>query len=90
MHQDKNTKMNNIIPFSPRKSNNKNTKVTAIAIIIAVEVLHNNNENPEDKLMELIEASGEIEILDSIDATDNLEAYDQEQKNLSLKPLNDN
>ena len=88
---DRNTiKISNIIPFSPRKANQKNFTVTTIATIIAVSVLHSDDENPEDKLMELIESSGEVEILDALDATDDIEVADQELNRLWLNPLNDN
>lgn len=83
-------KISNIIPFSPRKANQKNFTVTTIATIIAVSVLHSDDENPEDKLMELIESSGEAEILDALDATDDIEVADQELNTLWLDPLNDN
>ena len=88
---DRNTiKISNIIPFSPRKANQKNVSVTTIAAIIAVSVLHSDDENPEDKLMALIEASGEVEILDALDATDDLEVSGQDLNRLWLDPLNDN
>ena len=88
---DRNTiKISNIIPFSPRKANQKNVSVTTIATIIAVSVLHSDDENPEDKLIELIESSGEAEILDAVDATDDIEVADQELNRLWLNPLNDN
>ena len=83
-------KISNIIPFSPRKANQKNFTVTTIATIIAVSVLHSDDENPEDKLLELIESSGEAEILDALDATDDIEVADQELNTLWLDPLNDN
>ena len=83
-------KISNIIPFSPRKASQKNVSVTTIAAIIAVSVLHSDDENPEDKLMELIETSGEAEILDALDATDDIEVADQELNRLWLNPLNDN
>ena len=83
-------KISNIIPFSPRKANHKNVSVTTIAAIIAVSVLHSDDENPEDKLMALIESSGEVEILDALDATDDIEVADQELNRLWLNPLNDN
>ena len=79
-----------IIPFSPRKPDEKNVKVTTIAAIIAVTVLHNDDENPEDKLMALIESSGEAEILDALDATDDLEADGYHQISLTLTPANEN
>ena len=88
---DRNTiKISNIIPFSPRKANQKNVSVTTIAAIIAVSVLHSDDENPEDKLMALIEASGEVEILDALDATDDLEVTGQNLNRVWLDPLNDN
>ena len=88
---DRNTiKISNIIPFSPRKANQKNISVTTIAAIIAVSVLHSDDENPEDKLMALIESSGEVEILDALDATDDIEFASQELNRLWLDPLNDN
>ena len=83
-------KISNIIPFSPRKVSQKNVSVTSIAAIIAVSVLHSDDENPEDKLMALIESSGEVEILDALDATDDIEVADQELNRLWLNPLNDN
>ncbi len=83
-------KISNIIPFSPRKANQKNFTVTTIATIMAVSVLHSDDENPEDKLIELIESSGEAEILDALDATDDIEVADQELNRLWLDPLNDN
>ena len=88
---DRNTiKISNIIPFSPRKADQKNVSVTTIAAIIAVSVLHSDDENPEDKLMALIEASGEVEILDALDATDDLEVTGQNLNRVWLDPLNDN
>ena len=83
-------KISNIIPFSPRKASQKNVSVTTIAAIIAVSVLHSDDENPEDKLMASIESSGEVEILDALDATDDIEVADQELDRLWLNPLNDN
>ncbi len=84
------SKIGNIIPFFPRKSNQQNVSVATIATIIAVTILHNDDESPEDKLMELIESTGDVEILDALDATDELEIVGLEKKNFSLKPLNDN
>ena len=90
-NSDRNTiKISNIIPFSPRKADQKNVSVTTIAAIIAVSVLHSDDENPEDKLMALIESSGEVEILDALDATDDLEVAGQDLNRLWLAPLNDN
>ena len=80
----------NVIPFSPRKSTEKDIKVTTIAAVIAVIVLHSDDENPEEKLLNLIESSGEAEILDALDATDDLEADGYNQMSLKLTPANEN
>ena len=80
----------NIIPFSPRKSAEKDVRVTTIAAVIAVNILHNNGENPEEKLMDLIEYSGEAEILDALDATDDLKAEKYYETSLTLTPANEN
>ena len=80
----------NIIPFSPRKSAEKDVRVTTIVAVIAVTILHNNGENPEEKLMDLIEYSGEAEILDALDATDDLKAEKYHEMNLTLTPANEN
>ena len=90
-NQDRNTsKIGKIIPFSPRNSGSQNISGSTIATIIAVTVLHSDDENPEDKLIELIESSGEVEILDALDATDDFKIVDPEQKGLFLEALNDN
>ena len=41
---------------------------TTIAALIAVTILHDETESPEDKLIDMIEASGEAEVMDSSDA----------------------
>ena len=90
-NQDRDTsKISKIIPFSPRKSGSQNVSVSTIASIIAVTVLHSDDENPEDKLIELIESSGEVEILDTLDATDDFNIVNREQKDLFSKASNDN
>ena len=80
----------NIIPFSPRKSTKKDVKVTTIAAVIAVTILHDDGENPEEKLMDLIEYSGEAEILDALDATDDLKTEKYYEMSLTLTPANEN
>ena len=86
----KTSKIGNIIPFSPRKSTLKDVKVTTIAAVIAVTILHDDGENPEEKLMDLIEYSGEAEILDALDATDDLKAEKYYEMSLTLTPANEN
>ncbi len=80
----------NIIPFSPRKSSEKDVTLTTIAAVIAVTVIHNDDENPEQKLIDLIESSGEAEILDTHNVIDNLEAEGCHQTTLTPTPANEN
>ena len=65
---------------------------TTIAALIAVTILHDETESPEDKLIDMIEASGEAEVMDSSDALDMLGELDQNQRQEDhiKTPTNDN
>jgi hypothetical protein len=65
---------------------------TTIAALIAVTILHDETESPEDKLIDMIEASGEAEVMDSSDALDMLGELDQyqAQEDYIKTPTNDN
>ena len=86
-----------IIPFQPRtvkleKGQQKKVVTTTIAALIAVTILHDETESPEDKLIDMIEASGEAEVMDSSDALDMLGELDQyqAQEDYIKTPTNDN
>jgi len=86
-----------IIPFQPRtvksgKGQQKKVVTTTIAALIAVTILHDETESPEDKLIDMIEASGEAEVMDSSDALDMLGELDQHQaqEDYIKTPTNDN
>ena len=86
-----------IIPFQPRtvksgKGQQKKVVTTTVAALIAVTILHDETESPEDKLIDMIEASGEAEVMDSSDALDMLGELDQhqEQEDYIKTPRNDN
>ena len=86
-----------IIPFQPRtvksgKEQQKKVVTTTIAALIAVTILHDETESPEDKLIDMIEASGEAEVMDSSDALDMLGELDQNQaqEDYIKTPTNDN
>ena len=86
-----------IIPFQPRtvksgKKQQKKVVTTTIAALIAVTILHDETESPEDKLIDMIEASGEAEVMDSSDALDMLGELDQNQaqEDYIKIPTNDN
>ena len=86
-----------IIPFQPRtvkseKERQKKVVTTTIAALIAVTILHDEAESPEDKLIDMIEASGEAEVMDSSDALDMLGELEQNQaqEDYIKTPTNDN
>ena len=86
-----------IIPFQPKtvksgKGQQKKVVTTTIAALIAVTILHDETESPEDKLINMIEASGEAEVMDSSDALDMLGELDQDQaqEGYIKTPTNDN
>ncbi|MEC7208597.1 MAG: hypothetical protein VXW11_05895 [Pseudomonadota bacterium] len=86
-----------VIPFQPKRGRSeqgqpKKVVTTTIAALIAVTILHDETDSPEDKLIDLIEASGEAEVMDSSDALDMLGEVDAD--NISTAeakaPANDN
>ena len=86
-----------IIPFQPRtvkseKGHSKKVETTTIAALIAVTILHDDTESPEDKLIDMIEASGEAEVMDSSDALDMLGEldFDHARQAYTKTPTNDN
>ena len=53
-----------VIPFVRPVTNEENIVTSSIAAVIAVTILHHEGESPEERLLEIIEASGEAEVLD--------------------------
>ena len=70
-----------IIPFQPRKTNESSIATTTIAALVAVTILHDSSISPEDKLLEIIEQTGEAEVLETADA---LDEFPQENSDASL------
>ena len=86
-----------IIPFQPKtvkseKEQQKKIVTTTIAALIAVTILHDETESPEDKLIDMIEASGEAEVMGGSDALDMLGelVQHQAQEDYINTPTNDN
>ncbi len=81
-----------ILPFNPKAFAKEKLQTTSLAALIAVTVLHDAGISAEDKLMEIIERSGEAEILDSEEAYADLglEEMDVATGNKTLAPANDN
>lgn len=81
-----------ILPFNLKDMEDDKLQATSLAALIAITVMHDANENAEDKLMEIIERSGDVEILDAEDAYADLglEELDAETRVTTLVPANDN
>ena len=80
-----------IIPFQPRKTTETSMVTTTIAALVAVTILHDRSYLPEDKLLDIIEQSGEAEVLDTADAYDMFPPEDTEPSmNLTPSASNDN
>ena len=56
-----------ILPFQRPHQDTDSVTTSNIAAVIAVTVLHHGDMSPEEKLISIIEASGEAEILDTVD-----------------------
>lgn len=76
-----------VIPFNRPHSEPEVATTTSIAAVIAVTVLHSSSESPEDRLLTILEQSGEVEILDADEA---LGAYEAACPELAADPVNDN
>ena len=62
-----------VIPFVRPVTKEDNVVTSSIAAVIAVTILHHEGESPEERLLEIIEASGEAEVLDVTDALEGFE-----------------
>ena len=76
-----------VIPFNRPHTEPEVATTTSIAAVIAVTVLHSSSESPEDRLLAILEQSGEVEILDADEA---LGAYETGYPELATEPVNDN
>ena len=76
-----------VIPFNRPEIQPEEVTATSIAAVIAVTVLHTSSESPEDRLLEILEQSGEVEVLDADEALGAFEPVDAE---IYLAPVNDN
>jgi hypothetical protein len=78
-----------VIPFLRPVNNEDNVMTSSIATVIAVTVLHHESESPEERLLEIIEASGEAEILDIADVLEEFETLGNAPMPFD-RPANDN
>ena len=78
-----------VIPFVRPVTNEDNVVTSSIAAVIAVTILHHEGESPEERLLEIIEASGEAEVLDIADVLEEFETRSDALMPFS-QPANDN
>ena len=78
-----------VIPFVRPVASEDATLTSSIAAVIAVTILHRESESPEERLLEIIEASGEAEVFDIADVMEEHEIPSNSQSSC-LKPDNDN
>jgi len=76
-----------VIPFHRPQAQTDEIATTSIAAVIAVTVLHSSTESPEERLLDILERSGEVEVLDADDA---LGQYEASFGETALVPVNDN
>ena len=65
-----------VIPFVKPATDATKTATSTIAAVIAVTILHETGQSPEDRLLQIIEQSGEVEVIDMIDAMEDFGPYD--------------
>ena len=53
-----------VIPFVRPVASEDAIQTSSIAAVIAVTILHREGESPEERLLDIIDASGEAEVLD--------------------------
>ena len=78
-----------VIPFVRPVESEGSILTTSIAAVIAVTILHREDESPEERLLDIINASGEAEVLDVVDVIEEHEIPSNSSKPY-LQPDNDN
>ena len=76
-----------VIPFHRPNTPSQEVAATSIAAVIAVTILHSADESPEDRLLDILEQSGDVEVLDADDAMEELEHCHLQPER---SPANDN
>jgi hypothetical protein len=78
-----------VIPFLRPVTNEDNVVTSSIAAVIAVTILHYEGDSSEERLLEIIEASGEAEVLDIADVLEEFETLGNAPTPFN-RPANDN
>jgi hypothetical protein len=78
-----------VIPFVRPVAREDSILTSSIAAVIAVTILHREGESPEERLLEIIDASGEAEVLDVADVMEEHDIPSNSPRHC-LQPDNDN
>jgi hypothetical protein len=78
-----------VIPFVRPVASEDTILTSSIAAVIAVTILHREGESPEERLFDIIDESGEAEILDIADVMEGYETLNASPKS-TTQPDNDN
>ena len=78
-----------VIPFVRPVASEDAILTSSIAAVIAVTILHREGESPEERLLDIIDASGEAEVLDVADVMEEHEPLSALPRPF-LQPDNDN
>ena len=78
-----------VIPFVRPVASEDTILTSSIAAVIAVTILHRKGESPEERLLDIIDASGEAEVLDVADVMEEHETPSNSPRHF-LKSDNDN
>tara|TARA_A100001015_G_C14797812_1_gene635672 strand:+ start:412 stop:705 length:294 start_codon:yes stop_codon:yes gene_type:complete len=78
-----------VIPFVRPVASEDAILTSSIAAVIAVTILHRESESPEERLLDIIDASGEAEVLDVADVMEE-HVIPSSSPKPCLKPDNDN
>ena len=78
-----------VIPFVRPVASEDAILTSSIAAVIAVTILHREGESPEERLLDIIDASGEAEVLDVADVMEEHELPSNLPRPC-LQPDNDN
>ena len=64
-----------VIPFTRPLASEDAILTSSIAAVVAVTILHREGESPEERLLDIIDASGEAEVLDVADVMEDHEIH---------------
>ena len=78
-----------VIPFVRPVNSENAIQTSSIAAVIAVTILHREGESPEERLLDIIDASGEAEVLDVADMMEEHDILSSSSRS-DLRPDNDN